>query len=150
MEAHLRWRPLRFLESLRRFAKVVDLSYSIGIKVRDDEGTVIDVAIGGPAFKAGVGPSVKLIAVDNRQYSSTLLREAIQAAAKSSKPIELLIKAGDFYKVYRVDYHGVSAIHTWSATNRNRICWRRSLRPWWPDSGVLVASMPCAICLPAG
>jgi hypothetical protein len=44
--------------------------------------------------------------VDNRQYSSSLLREAIQDAAKNSKPIELLVKSGDFYSVHRVDYHG--------------------------------------------
>jgi predicted metalloprotease with PDZ domain len=86
--------------------KFADLSYSLGIKVREDDGTISDVAIDSPAFRAGVGPSVKLIAVDNRQYSSTLLRETIQAATKNSTPIELLIKSGDFYKAYRVDYHG--------------------------------------------
>jgi predicted metalloprotease with PDZ domain len=87
-------------------AKVADLSYSLGIKVREDDGVISDVGIDSPAYKAGVGPSGKLVAVDSRQYSSTLLRETIDAAAKNNNPIELLIRSGDFYKTYRVDYHG--------------------------------------------
>ena len=82
--------------------KTIDLSYSIGLKVRDDEGTVIDVAIGGPAAKAGVAPSVKVIAVNNRQFTPTVLREAVQAM----QPIDLLVKNGEYYSVHRIDYRG--------------------------------------------
>ena len=85
--------------------KVVDLTYSIGIKVKDDDATIIDIAYGGPARAAGITPSVKLIAVNNRQYTSTVLREAVQATA-SGKPVELLIKNGEFYETHRIDYHG--------------------------------------------
>jgi predicted metalloprotease with PDZ domain len=86
--------------------KLADFSYSLGIKVHDDDGTISDVAIDSPAFQAGVGPSVKLIAVNKRQYSSTLLREAIQEAAKDGKPIELMVKAGDFYRTFSIGYRG--------------------------------------------
>jgi hypothetical protein len=34
------------------------------------------------------------------------LREAVAAAAKDTKPIELLIKNGEYYETHRVDYHG--------------------------------------------
>jgi predicted metalloprotease with PDZ domain len=95
-----------FWKAYEDVGKLADMSYSLGIKVREDDGNISDVAIDSPAFKAGIGPSGKLIAVDNRQYSSTLLRDALRAAMKNTKPIELLIKSGDFYKVYRVDYHG--------------------------------------------
>ena len=54
--------------------KLTDLSYSIGLKVKED-GTISDVQYGGPAQKAGIAPSVKLIAVNNRQFSATVLRE---------------------------------------------------------------------------
>jgi predicted metalloprotease with PDZ domain len=82
-----------------------DLSYSIGLKVRED-GTIADVQYGGPAQKAGVAPSTKLIAVNNRQFTPTLLRETVAKTTSSDKPIELLIKTGDYYEVHRVDYHG--------------------------------------------
>ena len=85
--------------------KLVDLSFSIGLKVRDDDGTIIDISYGGPARAAGISPSVKLIAVNNRQYSSTVLREAVEATA-SGKPLELLIKNGEYFETHRIDYHG--------------------------------------------
>jgi predicted metalloprotease with PDZ domain len=94
-----------FWRDYEEVGKLTDLSYSLGIKVQDD-GTISDVALESPAFQAGIGPSTKLIAVDNRQYSPTLLREAIQAAAKNSKAIELLTKSGEFYQAHRIEYHG--------------------------------------------
>jgi predicted metalloprotease with PDZ domain len=95
-----------FWKNLEESAKLADFTYSLGIRVRDEDGTISDVAMESPAFKAGMAPSVKLIAVNKRQYNSTLLREAIQAAAKNDKPIELMVKAGDFYQTYSIDYRG--------------------------------------------
>jgi hypothetical protein len=48
---------------------------------------------------------VKLIAVNNRQYSGTVLREAVQATA-AGKPIELLVKNGEYFETHRIDYRG--------------------------------------------
>ncbi len=95
-----------FWKDMEETGKLADFSYSIGMRVRDDDGTISDVALESPAFKAGVAPSTKLIAVNKRQYNSTLLREAIQAAQKDGKPIELMVRAGDFYQTFSVDYRG--------------------------------------------
>jgi predicted metalloprotease with PDZ domain len=95
-----------FWKSLEEVSKGADFSYSLGIRVRDEDGTISDVALESPAFKAGMAPAVKLIAINKRQYNSTLLREAIQAAAKDGKPIELMVKAGDFYQTFSIDYRG--------------------------------------------
>jgi predicted metalloprotease with PDZ domain len=86
--------------------KVVDLTYSLGLLISADDGTVNDVRYGGPAQKAGLTPSVKLIAVNTRQYSPTVLREAIAKTATDAKPIELLVKNGEFYQTIRIDYKG--------------------------------------------
>ena len=67
-----------FWKSYEDDGKMADLSYSIGLKVKDD-GTVDDVAYGGPAQKAGIAPAVKVIAVNRRQFSLTVLREAVAA-----------------------------------------------------------------------
>jgi predicted metalloprotease with PDZ domain len=85
--------------------KWTDLSYSIGLKVRED-GSIADVQYDGPAQKAGVAPSTKLIAVNNRQFTPTVLRETVAKTSSSDKPLELLIKTGDYYEVHRLDYHG--------------------------------------------
>ena len=61
---------------------------------------------GGPAQSAGIAPQVKLIAVNGRQYTPTILREAVAKTATAAKPIELLIKTGDYYETHRVEYTG--------------------------------------------
>jgi predicted metalloprotease with PDZ domain len=86
-------------------SKNVNMLYSIGLKVSEDGG-ISDVAIGGPAQKAGVSPSTKLIAVNNRQYAPVILREAVQSAVTKTAPIELLVKNGEYYQTFKVDYHG--------------------------------------------
>ena len=85
--------------------KLGDLAYSIGAKVKDD-GDILDVAYNGPAQKAGVAPSTKIVAVNSRQFSLTVLREAVQKTAADAKPIELLIKNGEYYETHRIDYRG--------------------------------------------
>jgi predicted metalloprotease with PDZ domain len=85
--------------------KQIDLSFSIGLKAKDD-GTIIDVELNGPSAKAGIAPGMTLIAVNGRQFDPTILRESVQQTATSTTPLELLIKTGEYYKTYRVDYHG--------------------------------------------
>jgi predicted metalloprotease with PDZ domain len=93
-----------FWNANEEFRKANDFMYSIGLKVKDD-GTVVDVAYGGPAKRAGIAPAVKLIAVNNRQFTTEVLRVAVQKTA-SGGPLELLVKSGEYYEVHRVDYHG--------------------------------------------
>jgi len=84
--------------------KLSNFTYSIGLKVRED-GTVSDVAIGGPAQRAGVAPGVKLIAVNKRQFTRVALREAI-AKTSSGESLELLVKSGEYYQSHPIDYRG--------------------------------------------
>jgi predicted metalloprotease with PDZ domain len=72
----------------------------------NESGTVEDVAIDGPAQKAGMAPAVQVIAVNGRQYNSTILREAVSKSTATTDPLDLLIKDGDYYRTVRVDYHG--------------------------------------------
>jgi predicted metalloprotease with PDZ domain len=79
--------------------------YSIGLEVKDD-GTVNDVAYGGPAEKAGIAPDSRIMAVDNRQFTTSVLHEAVQRTAKDAHSIDLLIKSGEYYSVHHVEYSG--------------------------------------------
>ncbi len=85
--------------------KRINLTYSIGLKVKED-GTIEDVRYGGPSQKAGVTPSTKLIAVNNRQFTPTVLRETVAKTATDARPIELLVKNGEYYETHRVEYRG--------------------------------------------
>ncbi len=86
-------------------SKIYNMMYSIGVKV-SDEGNISDVAYNGPAEKAGISPATKLIAVNGRQYVPIVLREAVQSAVAKTAPIELLVKNGEYYQVFKIDYHG--------------------------------------------
>jgi predicted metalloprotease with PDZ domain len=85
--------------------KTIDLMFSLGLIAKDD-GTVVDVAVGGPAQVAGIAPAAKLIAINRRQFTPTELREAVGRTPSSSGPLELLVKDGDYYNTFKVDYHG--------------------------------------------
>ncbi|HLH38328.1 MAG TPA: PDZ domain-containing protein [Bryobacteraceae bacterium] len=82
-----------------------NLMYSIGVDVKED-GVIEDVAYGGPAERAGLAPDSKIIAVNNRQFTPAILREAVQRTAKDAQSIDLLIKNGEYYSVHRLEYQG--------------------------------------------
>ncbi len=90
---------------------VASATYSLGLELRDD-GTITNTLEGLPAARAGIGPGMKLVAVNGRRFSSDglrdgqVLRDALKAGATSSAPLELLIENSDYYQTYKIDYHG--------------------------------------------
>jgi predicted metalloprotease with PDZ domain len=67
---------------------------------------VSDAILDSPAYKAGFGPGMKIIAVNGRRFSTSGFNEALVAAAKSgAAPIEFIVENGEYYRVFRVDYH---------------------------------------------
>ena len=83
----------------------VTLPFSIGLTLNED-GTVLDVLYGGPAYKAGIGPGMKITAVNGQQYSPDTLKEAIDDAASDSSPIRLIVANGAEVDAHQIDYHG--------------------------------------------
>jgi predicted metalloprotease with PDZ domain len=95
----------KLLKALEEANKVADLSFSIGLKLKED-GTVNDIVPGLAAAQAGIGPGMKVVAVNGRRYTITALREALQAGKNSPQPLDLLVENGEFFKTYRLNYHG--------------------------------------------
>ena len=87
-----------------KLAKFADFSYSLGFMVSED-GKFDDVIVGSPAYRAGVGPGMKLIAVNGRQWSPPTLNAALKSAQGSEQPIEFLVENAQFYKTYSISYH---------------------------------------------
>jgi predicted metalloprotease with PDZ domain len=83
----------------------VDVAYSLGLDL-NDEGTITDTIEGMVAAKAGIGPGMKLVAVNGRKFSTDVLHDALKAGKTSSQPLELLVENTDYYKTYKLDYHG--------------------------------------------
>jgi predicted metalloprotease with PDZ domain len=95
--------PSDLLKNVETTKKETDLSFSIGLSVKEDGG-ILDVIPGLPADRAGVGPGMKLLAVNNRRWNKELLRTAIKEARDSTAPVELLVENGDVFKTCRLDY----------------------------------------------
>src|SRR6266700_2098932 len=82
----------------------IDLSFSLGIIVAK-EGEVRDVIPGSPAYAAGVGPGMKMIAVNGRKWSKDIVRAALRGSVHNQQPIALLAENGEYYNTYQVNYH---------------------------------------------
>jgi predicted metalloprotease with PDZ domain len=66
---------------------------------------VIDVIPGMAAHKAGVGPGMKVIAVNSRRFSEKGMRTAVAATKSPQEKVELLVENGEYFRVIPIDYH---------------------------------------------
>jgi predicted metalloprotease with PDZ domain len=96
--------PNEFQKLRAKSSKRIDESFSLGIWVKDD-GTIDDIVAGSPAWEAGLGPGMKLVAVGGRAWTPEALPEEVQAAKGSAAPIEIAALHGDALKTFRVNYH---------------------------------------------
>jgi predicted metalloprotease with PDZ domain len=97
-------KPSDYQKNGEAASKIADHLASIGLSVSTRDGKIVDVRWNGPAFKAGVAPAATIIAVDGVEFTTDRLREAMVAAKTGTAPIELLLKSGDTYRTYRIDY----------------------------------------------
>jgi predicted metalloprotease with PDZ domain len=83
----------------------VNAADSIGLWLRSD-GFVADTVEGMFAAQVGIGPGMKVIAVNGRKFSAEVLRNTLREGKSSSAPLELLVENTDYYKTFKLDYHG--------------------------------------------
>ncbi len=82
--------------------KSIDLGSSLGLVLKEDGG-VGDVIPGKAADRGGIGPGMKLVAVNGRRWSAELLREAI-AGTRSGGKLDLLVENAGFFRTHSLDY----------------------------------------------
>ena len=97
--------PNEYETTVEAARKRLSLNFSIGLTV-DDDGNVEDVIYGGPAYNAGIGPGMKITAVNGVQFSPDELKSSINAAKSAANPIQLIVSNGSAIETYSIDYHG--------------------------------------------
>ena len=97
-------KPNIFVHAEDELGKRISLQYSLGVVLKDS-GEFQDVIPGSPAYLAGIGPGMKLVAINGRQWSKSLLRDAIRAAKGNDQPIDVLVENAKFFKTYSISYH---------------------------------------------
>jgi predicted metalloprotease with PDZ domain len=96
--------PTAYEKAVLSEMKQTDAWFSVGLMVRAD-GTIADVRMDSPAFQAGLGPSIKLVAINSHGYSEDVLKQAIRAAKGNTNPIELIVSNDNEFRTVRLDYH---------------------------------------------
>ena len=97
--------PNQLMSAGEKLSKRTNFFYSLGFQIKDD-GEFLDVIVGSPAYVAGIGPGMKLVAVNGRAWSKDVLLAALRASkGDNHQPIELLVENANFFKTYSISYH---------------------------------------------
>jgi len=99
-----------YQRSMEAADDLTDVRFSVGLVLKHKkgdkkDGDVLDVIPGSAAGAAGISPDMKLIAVNGRNWSPELLREAIAGAKGSSQLIELLVENAGAFETFKLNYH---------------------------------------------
>ncbi len=89
----------------RASRRISETTFTIGLEFSRD-GTIRDAIYGGPAFQAGLGPGMKIAAVNGRVFTPEVFDDTLKAAKNNPHPIELLVIVDDYYKTFSIDFHG--------------------------------------------
>ena len=81
----------------------LSVAYSIGLRLNHD-GSIIDVLPEFAAARAGIGPGMKLLSVNENRYSADALREAIRNT-RTGGPLEFRVANGRSFVTFKLDYH---------------------------------------------
>ncbi|MBX7255499.1 MAG: M61 family peptidase [Candidatus Hydrogenedentes bacterium] len=81
----------------------LDCSSTLGMTVAGD-GAILDVTPGMAAFEAGLGPGMRIVALNNRRFTTGLLTRAIKESRTATEPMQVLIENGDYFSTHAVTY----------------------------------------------
>jgi len=98
--------PSDYAKAMQKDDKgAAEFTYSLGFSVSKD-GRLGDVRWDSPAFNAGIGSGMTLVAVNDLDYDKATLEDAVKAAKTDKAPIRLLVREFNRYRTIDVDYHG--------------------------------------------
>ena len=92
-----------YLEAQQKRRKETNRLWSLGLLL-DDKDIVLESVENRAAARAGVGPGMKVLAVNGRKYTAEVLDAALLAAQADKKPIELLLENADYFRSVSVPY----------------------------------------------
>lgn len=96
--------PSGFLKDLEQVQRGTEMGYSIGLRLNAD-GLIADVIEGMAAARAGIGPGMKILAVNGKAYSPDVLRDAVRATIDPrQRRIDLLIDNEGHVATLQVTY----------------------------------------------
>ncbi|MGA2435483.1 MAG: M61 family peptidase, partial [Bryobacteraceae bacterium] len=84
---------------------ILDFTFSIGLRMKGT-GEVVDSVPGMAADDAGIEPGMKVTAVNGKQWSSQVMREALRTGKTATAPFELTVNNDGYIETAKLDYRG--------------------------------------------
>ena len=97
-------KPTDFEKALLSRRGAVDAIASLGLLIGKG-GAIADVTMDSLAYKAGMGPGEKIIAVNGLAYTDKRMKDAIRDSKTGKDAIELIVSNSDVFQVVRLDYN---------------------------------------------
>lgn len=97
--------PSAYQKAADTAAKRHDFTYSVGLNLKPS-GEIQGVQWDGPAFKQGLVVGSTVVAVDGEAYSDSRVKGAITKAKGGKKPIQLIVKDGERYRIVDIAWNG--------------------------------------------
>jgi predicted metalloprotease with PDZ domain len=85
--------------------RTLNAAFSVGLIIKEN-GEIEDTIEGMDAAHAGIGPGMKILAVNGRRFTPQLFRDALHEGKNASQPLQLLIENTDYFRTFILDYHG--------------------------------------------
>ena len=94
--------PNTYQSARSKGQKVADASLSLGLWIKGEDGAINDIVVGAPAWEAGLGPGMKITAINGRKWSTDVFAEELAA-----KPdMEITAEQGEELRTFRIVKHG--------------------------------------------
>ena len=97
--------PGSFDKAREAEGKYVDQSFGVGLIV-ENSGDVATVVWDSPAFNAGITLGTRIVAVNGDEYSASAFRLGLKDSVDRKRPLSLIIKQQQRYRVITLDYSG--------------------------------------------
>lgn len=98
-------KPNKFIQAQNATRHSLNYWYSLGVNI-SGKGQIQDVREDSPAWKAGLSPGLKMVAVNGQDFDPDALEYAVKSAEHSNAKIVFLADNEGSVGSYTVDYHG--------------------------------------------
>ena len=93
------------MEAWEEEHRQIDATSSVGLWLTYD-GEVVDTVEGMPAASAGIGPGMKIVAVNGRKFDRHIFHDLLKATKDNAAAFDLLVENNGYFRTYKLDYHG--------------------------------------------
>jgi predicted metalloprotease with PDZ domain len=85
--------------------RTLNAAFSVGLIIKEN-GDIEDTIEGMDAAHAGIGPGMKILAVNGRRFTPQVFRDALYEGKNTSQQLQLLVENTDYFRTFVLDYHG--------------------------------------------